>query len=67
MFGIGKGKSSAETHPWDTLPPYSIASPRQNDGILLSTVEEFPGFEVTDFHGVVYGTSLRVERKKVGQ
>lgn len=40
-------------------PPYSIVSPEQNDGILLSTLGEIPGYEVIKFHGIVYGTTVR--------
>lgn len=40
-------------------PPYSIADPEQDGGIVLSTTEDVPGFEIVKNHGVVFGATAR--------
>lgn len=43
----------------ESPPPYTIVCPEQNNGILLSTVGDFPGYDIVKIHGVVYGTTVR--------
>lgn len=56
---FGKSKAPEPEAEPESPPPYSVVNPEQNDGVLLSTVAEFPGYKVTKIHGVVYGTTVR--------
>lgn len=40
-------------------PPYTLVTPEQAHGILLSTAGDFPGYDIIKIHGVVYGESVR--------
>lgn len=38
---------------------YAIVQPTQHHGIIISTGNDIPGYEIVEVHGVVYGMTVR--------